>query len=56
VVQLSRPHALWARRWYDADKLERARERYAPSGRLARLGTSISNLVAGAPSDETGPE
>jgi hypothetical protein len=52
AVQLARPSSVWARRRYDPHKLERARQRYAPTTRLARLGTRLSDLLAGAPSDE----
>jgi hypothetical protein len=51
---LARPSSLWARRRYDADQLTRARKRYSPTGRVARLGTFIGDVVAGAPSDDAG--
>jgi hypothetical protein len=52
ACQLARPTSIWARRRYDGNKLERANKRYAPTTRLARLGTRLSNLLAGAPSDD----
>jgi hypothetical protein len=52
AVRLARPSSIWARRFYDARKLERAKARHASSRRLERLGTRFSDLVAGAPSDE----
>lgn len=51
-LQLARPDSIWARRRYDEPKLERAKRRYSPTGRLARLGTFLSNLLAGAPSED----
>ncbi len=51
ALQLARPSSIWARRRYGPEKLERARSRYGPNSRLARLGTRLSNLVAGAPTD-----
>ena len=52
AVRLARPSSLWARRRYDADAMHRAHTRYAPTTRLARLGTRLSDLLAGAPSDD----
>jgi hypothetical protein len=52
AVGLARPGSIWARRFYDGQKLERARARYAPDSRLTRLGNWLSNLVAGAPNEE----
>lgn len=52
AARLARPSSLWARRRYDAPKLELARRRYAPTTRLSRLGARLSDLIAGAPSDE----
>jgi hypothetical protein len=51
AVRLARPSSLWARRYYDAGKLARSQERYAPTRRASRLGTRVADLVAGAPSD-----
>jgi hypothetical protein len=53
AVRRARPSSPWARRFYDAAKLERAERRYAPTGRLARIESRVSDAVAGAPSDET---
>jgi hypothetical protein len=55
AVQLARPSSLWARRRYDDHKLERARKRYSPTGRLARLGSGLTDLVAGTPSEDRPP-
>jgi hypothetical protein len=52
ALQLARPSSIWARRRYDIDKLEHAQRRYGPTSRLGRLGTRLSDLVAGAPSGE----
>jgi hypothetical protein len=52
AVRLARPSSMWARRFYDDIKLDRAARRYAPTGRLSRLGARLSDLVAGAPTDE----
>jgi hypothetical protein len=55
AVQLARPSSLWARRRYDDHKLERARKRYSPTSRLARLGSGLTDLVAGTPSEDRPP-
>ena len=52
AVQLARPSSIWAQRRYRSDMMKRARERYAPTTRLSRLGTWFSELLAGAPSDD----
>jgi hypothetical protein len=52
AVQLARPSSIWAQRRYSPATLERAQKRYAPTTRLARLGTRLSDAVAGAPSDD----
>jgi hypothetical protein len=52
ACQLARPSSIWARRRYDGHKLERAEKRYAPTTLLSRLGTRLSNLLAGAPSED----
>jgi hypothetical protein len=52
AFQLARPNSIWARRRYDAHKLERAQKRYGPTTRLARLGTRMSDLLAGAPTED----
>ena len=51
-VRLARPSSLWARRRYDDDEMQRAGRRYAPTTRLSRLGRRMSDLLAGAPSDD----
>lgn len=51
-VRLARPSSLWARRFYDERKLARARRRFSPHRRSARLVTRLGDLVAGAPSEE----
>jgi hypothetical protein len=56
AVRLARPSSIWAKRRYRPATMERARKRYAPTTRMARLGTRLSDLVAGAPSDEGLPE
>jgi hypothetical protein len=50
AIRLARPGSLWARRRYDERKLARAaaRERRV-RGPLGRLGTAISDLIAGRP-------
>jgi hypothetical protein len=52
AVRLARPSSIWARRRYGTEAMERARRRYAPTTRAARLGTRLSDLLAGAPSDD----
>jgi hypothetical protein len=52
AVQLARPSSIWAKRRYGPEKMERARKRYAPTTRLARLGTRLSDLLAGAPNED----
>jgi hypothetical protein len=52
ACQLARPSSIWARRRYPEHKLERARTRYSPTSRLARLGSRLSDLLAGAPSKD----
>jgi hypothetical protein len=56
AVRLARPSSIWARRRYGPTMMDRARERYAQSTRMARLGTRLSDLLAGAPSDNGLPE
>jgi hypothetical protein len=51
AVQIARPESIWARRFYDPRKLERANTRYAPTSRMSRFGTWLSDLLAGAPTD-----
>jgi hypothetical protein len=52
AVRLARPSSIWARRFYDAGELERAKARHAPTRALQRLGTRFSDLVAGSPTDD----
>ena len=51
ALRLARPSSIWARHRYGAATMQRAQRRYAPSTRLARLGTRLSDLLAGAPTD-----
>ena len=51
AIRLARPHSIWARRRYDEHKLARAEHRFAPTSRMARCGTWLSDLLAGAPSE-----
>ena len=53
AIQLARPTSIWARRLYEPGKLARAEKRYAPTSRISRLGTRLSDLLAGAPSERT---
>jgi hypothetical protein len=50
ATRLAKPTSLWARRFYDERKLERARRRFAPHSRLQRLNRWFSDLIGGAPS------
>jgi hypothetical protein len=52
AIRLARPSSLWARRFYQGDRLERARRRFAPTRRLSRLESRFGDLIAGAPSDD----
>jgi hypothetical protein len=52
ALRLARPSSLWARRFYDDAKRARAAARFAPDRRTERLATRLSDLVAGAPSDD----
>jgi hypothetical protein len=51
TFRLARPNSIWAQRRYDGAKLARARDRYAPTTKLSRLGAWCADLLAGAPSD-----
>jgi hypothetical protein len=54
AVRLAQPDSLWARRRYRgrrAGDLERARARFAPDRRSARLERRLGDLIAGAPSE-----
>jgi len=50
AIRLAKPASVWARRFYDERKLERARRRFAPHSRVQRLNRWFSDLVGGAPS------
>jgi DNA-formamidopyrimidine glycosylase len=53
AVRLARPSSPWARWFYSgrrSARLERARQRFDPDRRDARLARRLSDLVAGAPS------
>lgn len=52
AIRLAKPTSLWARRFYakNPKKMERAKARFAPQGRIQRINRWISNLVGGAPS------
>src|ERR687894_778625 len=49
AVRLAHPRSLWARRRYDAAKLERARARFALDRPMMRVGRRAEDLIAGAP-------
>jgi hypothetical protein len=51
ALQLARPESIWARRFYDPHKLERANKRYAPTSRMSRFGKWLGDVLAGAPTD-----
>lgn len=55
AVQLARPNSFWARRLYDQHKVARAEKRYAPTSRMSRFGSWLSNLLAGAPTETRAP-
>jgi hypothetical protein len=50
AIRLAKPNSLWARRFYDERKLERARRRFAPHSRRQRFNRWFTDLVGGAPS------
>jgi hypothetical protein len=52
AVRLARPASMWSKRRYDGDKRGRSAERFAPHRPLMRAGRRLSDLIAGAPSDE----
>jgi hypothetical protein len=52
ACRLARPSSVWARRRYDGHKLDRAERRFAPTRPLSRLGARLSDLLAGAPSED----
>jgi hypothetical protein len=48
AVRLARPGSIWAQRFYDADKLARARTRFDPSAsRLEELRHALADLLGG---------
>jgi hypothetical protein len=48
AVRLARPGSTWAQRFYDADKLARARTRFDPSAsRLEELRHALADLLGG---------
>jgi hypothetical protein len=49
AIRLAKPKSLWARRFYDERKLERARNRFAPHSRTQRFNRWLTDLVGGAP-------
>ncbi|HUZ29652.1 MAG TPA: hypothetical protein VMU90_10450 [Solirubrobacteraceae bacterium] len=52
AVRLAHPCSVWARRFYGEHKLERARQRFAPTKPVERVGARLGDLIAGAPSEE----
>jgi hypothetical protein len=50
AIRLAKPTSAWARRFYDARKVERARKRFSAHARMQRLNRKFSDLVGGAPS------
>jgi hypothetical protein len=52
AVRLAHPASLWARRRYDAKRLDEARMRFDPARRAGRWQRRLSDLVAGAPTPE----
>jgi hypothetical protein len=59
AVRLGQPDSPWAKRRYRgrrAAALQRARERFDPSRRSARLERRLGDLIAGAPTGARGPE
>jgi hypothetical protein len=58
AVRLAQPDSLWARRRYRGNRagdLDRARARFAPDRRSARLERQLGDLIAGAPSEPPVP-
>jgi hypothetical protein len=49
AVRLARPSSVWAERFYDERKVAKARSRFSPHRRAARLATRVEHFVAGAP-------
>jgi hypothetical protein len=56
AMRLARPSSPWARRFYGDRQLDLARQRYAPTRALARLGSRLADIVVGAPSDDAQSE
>jgi hypothetical protein len=56
AMRLARPSSLWARRRYDEVKLTRAQTRFSLTSPLARLGVRLGDMVAGAPTRESGED
>jgi hypothetical protein len=52
AVRLAHPASLWARRRYDAKRLDEARMRFDPARRAGRWQRRFGDLVAGAPTPE----
>jgi hypothetical protein len=52
ACRLARPSSVWARRRYNGHKLDRAEKRFASTRPLSRLGARLSDLLAGAPSED----
>jgi hypothetical protein len=52
AVRLAHPSSPWARRRYNAKRLEEARDRFDPSRRAGRWQRRLGDLVAGAPTRE----
>jgi len=55
AVRLARPRSPWARRLYDAGRLQRSARRFAPDRPLERWASRLGDLVAGAPSADDEP-
>jgi hypothetical protein len=53
VLRLGHPLSPWGRRRYTGERLQRAQARFAPDARAMRWRQRISDLVAGAPTDES---
>ena len=55
TIRLAKPHSPWARRFYDEQKLERARRRYPPDRFGIRFRDGFFNLIGGRPSEPDPP-
>lgn len=51
AARLGKPTSPFAKKRYDAAKLERARQRFRPDRRGARVGRQLLNAIGGAPSE-----